>query len=140
MPIYIIGGIFLILAFALAVFAIWTNYLYRKKLEELTEYQINVSANIDSSIPEILDLIIQESFTDYQIKFLAHRELGYINEEEEIKIREGLINVISLRISDASLDKLSLFYNKKNIADILADKIYIAVMNYVIEHNKSIEV
>ena len=34
-----------------------------------------------------------------------------------------------------SLDKLSLRYNVNNIDRIIADKVYIVVTNYVVEHN-----
>lgn len=133
--IYIMAGIFIPAALALFALVIYSNNKHRKKLEEITLYQINVSATIDQSIPEILDLIIQESFTDYQVKYLAPMNEGFINEEREAAIRKDLVQMVSLRISNAALDKLSLFYNIKNIADIIADKIYICVMNYVTEHN-----
>ena len=133
--IYIMAGIFIPAALALFALVIYSNNKHRKKLEEITLYQINVSATIDQSIPEILDLIIQESFTDYQVKYLAPMNEGFINEEREAAIRKDLVQMVSLRISNAALDKLSLFYNIKNIADIIADKIYIFVMNYVTEHN-----
>ena len=129
------AGIFIPAALALFALVIYSNNKHRKKLEEITLYQINVSATIDQSIPEILDLIIQESFTDYQVKYLAPMNEGFINEEREAAIRKDLVQMVSLRISNAALDKLSLFYNIKNIADIIADKIYICVMNYVTEHN-----
>ena len=61
---------------------------------------------------------------------------GFINSDREAEIRGEVINLVSSRISNAALDKVSLFYNVTNIADILADKIYIAVMNYVINHNQ----
>lgn len=133
--IYIMAGIFISATLALFALVIYSNNKHRKKLEEITLYQINVSATIDQSIPEILDLIIQESFTDYQVKYLAPMNEGFINEEREAAIRKDLVQMVSLRISNAALDKLSLFYNIKNIADIIADKIYICVMNYVTEHN-----
>lgn len=133
--IYIMAGIFIPVALALFGLVIYSNNKHRKKLEEISLYQINVSATIDQSIPEILDLIIQESFTDYQVKYLAPMNEGFINEEREAAIRKDLVQMVSLRISNAALDKLSLFYNIKNIADIIADKIYICVMNYVTEHN-----
>lgn len=132
---YIMAGIFIPVALALFALVIYSNNKHRKKLEEISLYQINVSATIDQSIPEILDLIIQESFTDYQVKYLAPMNEGFITEEREAAIRKDLVQMVSLRISNAALDKLSLFYNIKNIADIIADKIYICVMNYVTEHN-----
>lgn len=127
--------IFCIICLIIIGVAILLNRKHQKYLEELMRYQVNVTSNIDKSIPEILDLIIQESFTDYRIKHLEPLNDGFINSEREIEIRKDLIEIVTVRISGAALDKLSLFYNINNIADILADKIYICVMNYVIDHN-----
>lgn len=115
--------------------AIFLNNKHKKKLEELTLYQMHITSSIDSSIPEILDLIINESFVDYQIKFLYPLNEGYIKEEREIEIRKDLINLVIQRISSAAMNKISLFYNITNIAEIIADKIYIIVMNYTADHN-----
>ena len=123
----------------LAIIVIITSNKHKKRIEEISLYQTNVSANIDSSIPEILNIIIDESFTDYKIKSLLPLNEEYINSEREVEIRKGLVNLVTARISSAALDKLSLFYNIENIADILADKIYIVVMNYVLEHNNSLQ-
>lgn len=117
---------------------IYLNHKHKKHIEDITMYQIHTSAQIDSSIPEILDLIIQESFTDYQVKYLTPANDGYINSEREAEIRKELVAVVTSRISSAAIDKISLFYNIKNIADIIADKIYILVMNYVIDHNENL--
>lgn len=131
------GSVFIAAALVLFGVVVYTNNKHRKKIEELTLYQIHTSSNIDSSIPEILDLIIQESFTDYQVKYLAPLDEGFINEEREIEIRKDIVEMVTSRISNAALSKISLFYNINNIADILADKIYIMVMNYVTEHNSA---
>lgn len=135
----IIGSFFLLACIALAITVIVLNNRHRKRLEKLTLYQINVAATIDKSIPETLDLIIQDCFTDYQIKFLMPIDEGFINSEREMQIRKELVQIVTNRISSAALDKISLFYNISNIADIIADKIYIIVMNYVTAHNTSIE-
>lgn len=100
-------------------------------------YQINVTSTIDGSIPEILSLVINECFDDYKIKTLLPLEEGYINSEREAEIRQGLVAMVTSRLSTATLDKLSLYYNIKNIADIIADKIYIVVLNYIVQHNKA---
>lgn len=131
----IMVGIFLVAALILFGVVVYTNNKHRKRLEELTLYQIHTASNIDQSIPEILDLIINESFADYKIKCLIPLEEGYINNEREAQIRKDLVALVTKRISSAALDKISLFYNIVNIADIIADKIYILVMNYVTEHN-----
>lgn len=122
----------------IVIYVIYSNNKHRKRMEELTAYSIHTSANIDLSIPEILNLVIQDSFNDYKIKTLLPLEEGYINATREDQIREELIQMVSNRISNAALDKLSLFYNIQNIAAIMADKIYITVMQYVIEHNVTV--
>lgn len=129
-------NLFLIAAVALSIIAVVLSNIHKNKLEELSLYQIHVQATIDESIPEVLDLVIRESFSDYQLKSLYPLNEGYINSDREAEIRSELIALVSSRISNAALDKISLFYNITNIADVIADKIYIAVMNYVIEHNR----
>lgn len=114
---------------------IWLNHLHHKKMERIMTYQINVAASIGQDIPELLDLIIQECFRDYEVKYLAPLNEKYINEDREKEIRTELVNIVIDRLSPAALDKLSLFYNTGKIASILADKIYIVVMNYVANHN-----
>ena len=128
---------FLLIMTLITIVMIVMNHKHKKKFEEITMYQINTSAMIDGSIPKLLDLIIDESFTDYRIKSLVDQE-GVINSEREGEIRNELVRIVSGRISNAALEKLSLFYNMKNIADILADKIYIRIMDYVVDHNKTI--
>ena len=134
MVIIIAIAIFLLSIIALfIVFIAFTNS-YRKRIEKLTLYQINTSSTIDESIPQILEVIIQESFTDYQLQNFISNE-GYINNERESEIRKDLVLLVSSRISPAAIDKLSLFYNVLNISDVIADKIYIIVTNFVANHN-----
>lgn len=122
----------------IVIYSIHSNNRHRKKIEQLTEYNIHTSANIDMSIPEILNLIIQDCFTDYKVKTLLPLQEGFINATREDQIRQALVEMVSGRISNAALDKLSLFYNIQNIAAIMADKIYITVMQYVIDHNATV--
>lgn len=129
-------SLFLASAVALSIIVVVLSNIHKNKLEELSLYQIHIQATIDESIPEVLDLVIRESFNDYQLKSLYPLNEGYINSDREAEIRGELIALVSSRISNAALDKISLFYNIANIADVIADKIYIAVMNYVIEHNR----
>lgn len=123
---------------AVLIFVVISNWKHRKNIERMTMYQINVTSTIDSSIPEILSMVIRECFEDYQIKTLLPLEEGYINSEREAEIRKGLVEVVTSRLSSATLDKLSLYYNIKNIADIIADKVYITVLNYVVNHNNTV--
>lgn len=134
MVIIIAIAIFLLSIIALSIVFIAFTNSYRKRIEKLTLYQINTSSTIDESIPQILEVIIQESFTDYQLQNFISNE-GYINNERESEIRKDLVLLVSSRISPAAIDKLSLFYNVLNISDVIADKIYIIVTNFVANHN-----
>ena len=128
-----------ILFIAFGVFAVIMNHLKNKRLEKIALYQCNTAATIDSSIPQILELIIQESFTDYKVKYLVPMQEGFLNSDREEEIRKDLVELVVSRMSNAVLDKISLFYNLENMGAILADKIYIIVMNYVIDHNASLD-
>ena len=114
MIIIIMAGVFLAATLVLFGVVIYTNHKHRKRLEEITVYQIHTTSKIDQSIPEILDLIIRESFADYQVKYLLSLDEKYINSEREAEIRKGLVEVVTSRLSSATLDKLSLYYNIKN--------------------------
>lgn len=109
---------------------------HRRELEKLTRYQINITADIDRRIPDILSLMIQECFDDYKIKILVPLDEGFINSEREDAIRRDLTSIVAARMSPSMLDKLSLYYNIVNIDKVLADKIYITTMDYVVNHNK----
>lgn len=136
----VIAVMYLIVIFALIVCSIMCTFsiLHRRKIEKMTMYQLHTGSVIDMSIPELLSIVINESFDDYKIKELLPLNEDYINSEREAEIRRGLTSLVTSRISEAVLDKLSLFYNIENIAEILADKIYITVMNYVLEHNTNL--
>lgn len=129
--------IFFILAIiCVAVAFVLLTHRHKKKMEDILVYQINANATIDISIVEVLELLISECFKEYRIISLEHLNEGYINSEREAAIRQDLVDTVTMHLSSAMLDKLSLFYNIQNIGEILANKIYIVVMNYVADHNK----
>ena len=129
---------FTICLLGILLYFIYTYNKHKSCMENITEYSINVAANIDRSVPAVLECVIQDCFDDYKIKSMVINH-GHINSKEEAKIREDIVAMVSSRISDATLDKISLFYDLNNIAAIIADKIYITVMHFVIDHNREIE-
>lgn len=114
------------------------NKKHQKQLLELTRYSTNVQAVIDKNIVNTLNDIIDDCFKDYEIMVLIPKNELYITDEREKEIRSDLIEKIVERISPMALDKLSLFYNVHRIDSIIADKVYITVMNYVVSHNSLI--
>lgn len=111
------------------------NRRHQEHLLELGRYSTNVQAIIDKNIPNLLDEIIEDCFRDYEIMVLIPRNEMYITDEREKEIRNDLVQKVVDRISPMALDKISLFYNVHKIDEIIADKVYITVMNYVVSHN-----
>lgn len=84
---------------------------------------------------KILDSIIDDEFTQYQIMHLAHRDNLYINPEEQERIITEVLGKVIYRISDDLVQKLSLYYKSEYINDIIFNKIKLVVINYTIEIN-----
>ena len=131
-----ISALLFCLALTVLIIQIILNNKCKNKMIELSKHKMHISAQIDKSIPDLLEFIIQESFEDYIATTLIPLDEGYINSDREKEIRNDLVNVITDRISPVALEKIAIFYNENNIAKIMADKIYISVMAYVVEHNK----
>lgn len=127
--------LFSVLCVFLISYSIKSGIKYRNEMLKTSRYNINTQAIIDDSITLLLNSIIDECFTDYKVLVLEPRQEGYISSEREDEIRKDLISKIVERLSPMSLDKLSLRYNIENIDRIIADKVYIVVTSYVVEHN-----
>lgn len=130
-----IASLFLIGLLVLGFLYYASSKKNRNVSSELVRYTANIQATIDSSIPKILDALIEDCFRDYQIKVLVPMQEMFITDEREKKIREDLVDIVTDRLSPVTLDKIGLFYNIREIDKIIADKIYITVMNYRVDHN-----
>lgn len=86
---------------------------------------------------DILDKIIDQEFTRYQILKLGHIENLYIKEDMQYQIIHDLSKTVMENISDNLKNKLSLIYKKEYIDDIIVQKIQYVVMQFVIDINGS---
>lgn len=84
---------------------------------------------------KILDSIIDDEFTQYEIMHLAHRDNLYINSEEQERIITEVLGKVIYRISDDLVQKLSLYYKSEYINDIIFNKIKLVVINYTVQIN-----
>ena len=91
----------------------------------------------DPEVPDALDKIIQQCFDEFILMNTGYQKEHYINQTEEQEIVNRMIDKVSERISDTIYTKLELYYNSAAVPDIVANKIYMAVMAYVIENNKT---
>lgn len=110
------------------------NYL--KSKIALQEHRLNIESNIDESINEQLDGIIQEIFNTYIVFNIAYKNIKYINSEMEKDIIYAVKELVKNRLSPAMLSKLSMYYNTTAIGEIISEKIHLIVMNYVVENNE----
>ena len=130
-------GILTVVAIAiLGIAMIVVYHIHKRELEKLTSYEINVSTTIDEEIPNILEKFVANIFMDYRLKFLDMQyNEQYISDEIQKGIYKEFAEICGKRLSPAMMDKLSLFWKRDAIAEVLADKIYLTVVVYVAEHN-----
>lgn len=126
-------GFILVMFCAFLIVAIIYNNKHKKIIENLTKYEIDINAQIDDSIPKLLEFFVQSVFIDYQAKHLVNTQ--YINSEEEQKIINEVSILCGEQISPAMINKLSLFWKPEKIGAVIADKVYLAVVAYVSNNN-----
>lgn len=97
-------------------------------------YLSTMSMNIDD-VNNILDKVIDQSFTRYQIMKLGYKDNLYITEEMQNNIIYELTKNVFDSLSDNIINKLSLIYKREYIDDIIVQKIQYIVLNYVIQIN-----
>ena len=129
----------ILLVYIIAGFGIWTvNKIRIDKTESTTIEKKNVLYNTTLKYEDdikILDDIIDDEFTQYQIMYLAYQPDLYINPDIQKKIISEILESVLLKISDDLLDRLSLYYKKEYLGDIIFNKIKLVVINYTIEVN-----
>lgn len=113
----------------------YIRYKIAMKTLEFSLLDLQLKTKIDSSIIEILDTFIQDCFNEYLILNSDPINNKFIGEEEEKKIRDELIDLISNRISPTLYKQLTVYYNAKSIPTILSNKIYELVLAYTITQN-----
>jgi len=126
----------LFLAMVATIILLITNYKLKKENNRILEYSINVNAKINEEIPQILEDMTHECFDEYMLLNRAYKDKEYITDEEETKIMKDVGNMVVERLSPAAIDKLSTYYNKNMLAEIISNKVYILVMGYAAENNQ----
>ena len=137
MVIKVIIIIWVILSLIAFLIYLLSNHYYKMNALKLTKYQIDISSTIDENTPNLLENIIAEALQDYIILNPNISMEQYLNSEKEAEIRDGVSDFVSSRLSPASINKLSLYYNEETLHEVIAIKIYIAVTNYVVEYNRA---
>lgn len=132
-----IFGVFAVYIFV-GIFIWRTNsiILNNKQSNEIDNKKIILGLSLQyEDDMKILDAIINDEFTQYQIMNLAHQNNLYINPEMQEKIIVDVLGNVIKRLSDNFRVRLSLYYNSEYIDDIIFNKIKLVVINYTIEVN-----
>lgn len=122
-----------ILVGMIALLILWNRN--QKTTARLKQYEINVNADIDESIPKILEAFVNTNWIDYRLKELDPMQIVTITPEHEKQIINDMSEICGDRLSDAMIDKLSLFWDIDSISSVIADKIYLTVVNYCAQFN-----
>lgn len=126
-----IGSIsLLILSCIPLVFQIKKKVKYDIKYKEATK-----NVGTIEEVNAMLDAFISTEFESYKALHLDYKNLPNITEKMEIKIREDLMEIITIRIANGLLLKMSYFYSKEGISDVIAEKVYMIVMAYALHMN-----
>lgn len=131
--------IYVILILA-ALIIIWTstrliaNIMNSKNLmyRDIEMYKIKFS---EQEILSHLNYIITECLEYYIAMTLTPKQLYYINNSTETEIINKLGEIVPTRISPTLYSQLSLIYDSGQVATVIGEKIYLKVLEYVIEFN-----
>ena len=114
----------------------WKASINQKKEQAKIQEQYYLSSmEVKVDDLNILDKIIEQAFTRYQILKLGHLENLYITEEMQYNMIFELSKTVLETVSDNIINKLSLIYKKDYLEDIIVQKIQYIVMQFVIDIN-----
>lgn len=123
------------------IFGIILAILFKNLIELLEDWvllKIEEAQTSDYSEDKIighLDYIIREALDEYIIFNVNPRNLYYINSDMESKIIEDLSNKVPNRVSETLMTNLSKVYAYDYIGELIGRRIYMLVLNYVLEFN-----
>ena len=119
-----------------AVYALAKDYfkILNKKLDvDLMKFQIETK--IDSEVLTLFDEFLSDCFDDYILDHPEYMKAIYISEQQELSIRNDMINLVGDRISPFLYQKLSLYYNETILPDIIARRVYHLITAYTVDKN-----
>lgn len=117
-------------------FSLIRQWLLTKAHENMIkENRLLYDIKFDDSAMNALDSLINEILAEYQILKLGTKELYYINSAMEQEILEYVQDEVSKRISTLLLKKLEYQYNKDYIGTAIGRRIYLSVLDFVLEFN-----
>jgi hypothetical protein len=102
---------------------------------KLANYELNIKSNVDDSIVNLLDSIIESAFEDFLLMHPEYQDNIYINAEIEKEMLSLFKDTVMSRLSVTVMDKLSLYYNRASIPTIITDKMRITITAFAATNN-----
>lgn len=104
---------------------------------EIDKFKAVSEQSIDPNDLNILDQLINEAFADYRTLHFDYinADESYITAEDQKKMILELLETVLETVSENLYTKLSLYYKKDYINDIIYKKIQMVVLGYTIEIN-----
>ena len=127
--------IYVVLLFILVTYVVRSINSYGKEKNRIARDSLDLNVNISENYSNILDAFIMEVFNEYKILNLSYNT-EYIAKDKEKKIVSDVTDMVTARLSSTMIKQLSVYYNPAALPDIIAQKIYLVVMQYVIENNR----
>ncbi len=116
-------------------FSIIGNLLLEIKKIKINEFSSNINSKIDEKTFELLDKIIEESFSEYIILNVEYKDIEYVDNKLEKEITTNVSHLVAERLSKTLINKISLVYNVDNLPKLIAEKVYLHTLNYTINKN-----
>lgn len=137
----VLVGLFisLIVLLIIGVSVIILIYYQLKLKRDLEEKKIIYEFDFKKDHFEILDAMITESITRYQVlNFGFEQGEIYINEKQQKKMVEYILTDILGKMSPVYYNHLVMIYNSDKLEDIIFEKISMGVMAYVQSTNSTL--
>ena len=132
--------IYKLLIIALLFIAFKQILMFSKQILQLKEAKVISELKINNDAVEALDVLIKSVLDEYMIFYLNTKELNYIpNKEEEAIIKYMQDNVPS-RVPMILLKKLEYNINSEYIGTYIGTRIYMIVLDFVLEFNTAKQV
>lgn len=106
-----------------------------EKINKLTEYSINVSTVVDENTPDLINLIIEDCWTEHLAMNPKILDSDFIREESETDLIKEVSEMVIRRMSPVIVSKLSTFYNVNQLPDIITRKTYLHISSFTANFN-----
>ena len=113
-----------------------TLVLESKKLE-FEKRKLDLEMEIDEMSFGLLDIFIQKCIDNYLVMNPKYGEMVYINSEEQTNLNKGVNKKVVDEMSESFYNRLTVIYEIDKLASIIAERVYIRTMYYIVEKNKT---